>query len=60
MPLLAYSREVAQLEHLKRSLAVYRLAFGQPRQEDLVEYLGRREDGADLDEFRISLEPPVG
>ena len=60
VPLLTYSREVAQLEHLKRSLAVYRLAFGQPRQEDLVEYLGRRGDGADLDEYRISLEPPVG
>ena len=60
VPLLAYSREVAQLERLKRSLAVYRLAFGQPRQEDLVEFLGRRADGADLDEFRISLEPPVG
>ena len=59
VPLLAYSREVTQLDHLKRSLAVYRLAFGQPRQEDLVGYLGWRKNAVDLDAFRISLEPPV-
>jgi hypothetical protein len=33
------SRDVERLQALKRSLAAYRLAFGQPRQQDLVEYL---------------------
>ena len=62
VPLLPFSREVDQLQHLIGSLAVYRLAFGQPRQEDLVEHLRRRrdevDDSVDLDEFRVSLEPP--
>ena len=63
VPLLPFSREVAQLRRLVGSLAVYRLAFGQPRQQDLVEYLRRRREDVgelDLDQFRISLEPPAG
>jgi len=35
----ALSRDVSRLKALKRSLVVYRLAFGQPRQQDLLEYL---------------------
>ena len=61
VPLLPYSREVDQLRRLVGSLAVYRLAFGQPRQQDLLEYLRRRREDTgelDLDQFRISLEPP--
>ena len=62
VPLLPFSREIEQLRRLVGSLAVYRLAFGQPRQQDLVEYLRRRRaedaDGLDLEKFRISLEPP--
>ncbi len=62
VPLLPFSREVDQLRRLVGSLAVYRLAFGQPRQQDLVEYLRRRRaedtNGLDLEQFRISLEPP--
>ncbi len=33
------SREEERLVKLKRDLTLYRLVFGQPRQEDLVEYL---------------------
>jgi hypothetical protein len=40
--LLPYSREVQQLDRLKRSLALYRLLFGQPRQEDLLSHLADR------------------
>ncbi len=62
VPLLPFSREVVQLQHLIESLAVYRLAFGQPRQEDLIKYLRRQRDevgdAVDLDKFQISLEPP--
>ena len=40
VPILPFSRETQRLEWLKRSLTVYRLAFGQPRQDDLLGYLG--------------------
>jgi len=39
LPLFPFSKERAQFEALKRSLMFYRMAFGQPRQQDLVEYL---------------------
>ena len=62
VPMLPFSSEVDQLRRLLGSLAVYRLAFGQPRQEDLVEYLRTVRhtdtDAADLNQFRISLRPP--
>ncbi|MDI5943029.1 helicase C-terminal domain-containing protein, partial [Micromonospora sp. DH15] len=36
------SRDQAKLDRLKSDLATYRLAFGQPRQEDLLNLLRRR------------------
>ncbi|MFC4352294.1 DEAD/DEAH box helicase [Fodinicurvata halophila] len=61
VPMFPYSREEKQLEWLKRSLAVYRLAFGQPRQEDLLDYLNTLQDEVmnvdDLSEFQIELLP---
>ncbi|HUG16746.1 MAG TPA: helicase-related protein, partial [Thermomicrobiales bacterium] len=39
IPMLPLSREVEQRARLQRSLAAYRLVFGQARQEDLVAYL---------------------
>ncbi len=57
VPVLALSREVGQLSALKRSLALYRLVFGQPRQDDLVSLLAEIEDQAILDELRIDLSP---
>ena len=62
VPNLPLSREVARLENLKRSLAVYRLVFGQPRQEDLVEYLLSRglsdtEIQELVEELRVDLRP---
>jgi hypothetical protein len=61
IPMLPFSREVRRLEWLKRSLTVYRLAFGQPRQEDLLEYLhsllGTDTAAEDLAELQIRLEP---
>jgi hypothetical protein len=61
VPLLPFSREESRLARLKGSLAVYRMVFGQPRQEDLLAYLrdqsrGRPEEG--LTRNRISLAPP--
>lgn len=63
VPILAFSREESQFHKLKRMLAIYRLVFGQPRQEDLLEYLANRVDGTveeiDLSLWRVSLEPPT-
>jgi len=61
VPMLPFSREEARLRRLKRGLAIYRLAFGQPRQEDLLAYLDTVADGdqvsALLEECRIHLGP---
>jgi phthalate 4,5-dioxygenase len=38
VPILPFSREEQRFKQLQRRLALYRLVFGQPRQEDLVEY----------------------
>jgi hypothetical protein len=63
VPALPPSRDVQCLEALRRSLAAYRLVFGQPRQDDLVAYLHQRFDDAELrallDELRIDLSPPT-
>jgi hypothetical protein len=61
VPMLPYSSEVSRLRWLKKSVAVYRLAFGQPRQDDLMEYLRTlREDLSikDLEALQIRLAPP--
>ena len=63
VPVLAYSKDEARFHRLKKMLAVYRLVFGQPRQEDLLEYLAGRMDeeqleSSDLDKWRVVLEPP--
>lgn len=39
VPALPFSRDQIKLLALRRSLAIYRMVFGQSRQEDLVEYL---------------------
>jgi len=61
VPLVPLTREVDQLRRLRASLAAYRLVFGQPRQEDMVAYLGDRmplDELAKLAErLRIDLTP---
>jgi hypothetical protein len=39
VPAVPFSREVERLHDLRRSLAIYRMVFGQSRQEDLIAYL---------------------
>ena len=62
VPTLPLSREIEQLDQLKKSLAAYRLVFGQPRQEDLLAYLRDRTPSTGLepylDALRIDLAPP--
>ena len=56
------STDGARYRRLKDDLALYRLTFGQPRQEDLIEILKRRgvqHDPARADELRLRLHPPT-
>ncbi len=58
VPMLPLSREPGQLASLLRSLAAYRMVFGQARQEDLLRYLmfmGVADSAADLN---MDLSPP--
>lgn len=55
IPMFPFSREVGKLSSLRKRLAVYRLAFGQPRQEDLMEFLAGHSPGNTP--ARISLQP---
>jgi hypothetical protein len=59
VPLIPLSREVEQLERLKRSLAVYRMVFGQPRQEDLIAFLGSRGGSEALEQLSQGLRIDV-
>ena len=55
------SRDAARMEALRRTLAVYRMVFGQSRQEDLVSYLLTQlpedEIAKVVDQLRIDLSP---
>jgi hypothetical protein len=58
---LPFSNEIQKYATLQRNLAAYRLAFGQPRQEDFVEYLNTwYSDEAQvgmIDRLKIDLSP---
>ena len=61
IPVLPLSRDARALPGLKAALAVYRMVFGQPRQDDLLEYLTQRmtpeQLAAALESVRIDLTP---
>jgi hypothetical protein len=63
VPALPLSRDVSRMEALRRSLAIYRMVFGQPRQEDLVGYLLEHLAPEDVERYmgnlRIDLAPQV-
>ena len=59
------SRDKERLEAIRRTMAIYRLVIGQPRQDDLVQYLIEQNSGVtegDLEnlsaELSIDLAPP--
>ena len=62
VPVLPFSRDEAAVPQLRKALAAYRLAFGQPRQEELVEFLGADRTDEELlqlaSRLRINLTPP--
>jgi len=61
IPMLPLSREEHRLQRLKRDLALYRVAFGQPRQAELVALLDRGAVSAEeVDSWVLRLEPGEG
>jgi len=62
VPALPLSREVERIAALRRSLAMYRMVFGQNRQEDLLAFLLSKVPGSETDkladDLRIDLSPP--
>ena len=63
VPALPLSKDAQRFESLRRSLVVYRMVFGQPRQEDLVAYLLHHLKPEQIEEMqaelRIDLTPPA-
>ena len=60
VPLLPYTQEVQAFARLKRQLAAYRVVFGQPRQEELLNLLDQADiDTRSLNDWQISLAPPA-
>ena len=62
VPALPLSRDRERFAALRRSLAVYRMVFGQSRQEDLTAYLLAYLPDTEIErvagELRVNLEPP--
>ncbi len=62
VPAFPLSRDATQKQQLHRSLVLYRMVFGQNRQEDLVRFLQQHvsKEGvvALLEDCRVSLAPP--
>jgi hypothetical protein len=61
VPCMPLSRDMERLQDLKKTLAMYRMVFGQPRQDDLVEFLNKFMAEEDMhlaiQNFRIDLSP---
>jgi len=61
VPCMPMSRDRERLRDLQSTLVLYRMVFGQPRQEDLVEFLKRFMDREEIlkemENFRIDLSP---
>jgi hypothetical protein len=56
IPLLPLSRDRQRYQQVRDTLTLYRLAFGQPRQEDLVELLRARATQQTADRTRVLVD----
>ena len=54
-PVLPLSRDADRVVALRRSLAVYRMVFGQPRQDDLLEFILREVPDDRRDDLAAAL-----
>ena len=63
VPLYPYSRDIEKYNNMIKVLTFYRLTFGQPRQEELVEALSNegfnKEEIDNLEELIINLSPII-
>ena len=63
VPTLPLSQDLDRMIALQNSLAIYRMVFGQPRQDDLLEYLQKKMPTEKiteaLDNLRVDLTPPA-
>lgn len=59
---LSKSRDIARFDHLQRQRLLYRLALGQPNQEDLINHLARGSDKkiAALSALALDFRPVAG
>jgi len=57
VPAIPLSTEVVRYRRLQRTVGAYRLAFGQPRQADLLKLIGN--NAAALEDLRVDLSPPA-
>lgn len=56
VPKMPFSQEITRLDEILRILSLYRLSFGQPRQQELIENLLRQHySEADMAEIRRAL-----
>lgn len=55
VPTIPYSKEVKKLRNLLRTISVYRIALGQPRQEDLINYLIENFDEKEIEKVQKQL-----
>jgi len=62
VPVLPLSREIGRIERLRRSLVAYRSVIGQPRQQELLEFLSAHLGPEEIEQFvedaTIDLSPP--
>ena len=62
VPMYPLSKDIVRYSDLRRSLGAYRMVFGQPRQDELLEYLLDKLDPEKLEKCvesaRIDLSPP--
>ena len=62
-PVLPLSRDAARIDLLRAALTVYRMVFGQPRQDDLLDFILREVPGDQRDvvaaALTIDLSPPA-
>ena len=55
VPLLPYSKDAIKLKNILRTLPLYRIALGQPNQEELVRYLLDHLTEEEVDAFRAEI-----
>ncbi|MDN3585016.1 hypothetical protein [Mucilaginibacter flavus] len=54
-PVIPYSKEVAKLRNLLKTISLYRLSLGQPRQEELIEFLLNEFNDEEINKIQTEL-----